>query len=176
MEGVKRIWREAKPRGAGRKREKILAWAAEHSIGSKEAPEAARIELRNLLKDMDVSVSRVEELLGMIEENLKEIPCIEIGWQLRGGLITVSGLIAEAGDKRRFDDPKQLQKLAEYANVANNSGKRKGQRWISYREQKYLRYVLYEMGLSLFGKNAEFKKLHEYYRTRKENPVRGIQL
>ena len=47
-----------------------------------------------------------------------------IDWQLRRGLITVSGLIAEVGDKRHFDDLKQLQKLAEYASVANDSGKR----------------------------------------------------
>ena len=53
VKAVKRIWREAKLRSAG------------------------RIELRNLVKDMDVSASRVEELLGMIEENLKEIPCID---------------------------------------------------------------------------------------------------
>ena len=42
--------------------------AAEHSVGSKEAPEAARIELKNLLNDMDVYVSRMEELLQTIEE------------------------------------------------------------------------------------------------------------
>lgn len=59
------------------KRAKTLVSAAEHSIGSKEAPEAARIELRNLLNDMDVYASRVEELLGMIEEKLKEIPYID---------------------------------------------------------------------------------------------------
>ena len=41
-------------RGAGMKRAKTLVSAAEHSVGSKEAPEAARIELRNLLEDMDV--------------------------------------------------------------------------------------------------------------------------
>ena len=51
------------------KRAKTLVSAAEHSVGSKEAPEAARIELKNLLKDMDVYASRVEELLGVIEGN-----------------------------------------------------------------------------------------------------------
>ena len=50
-------------RGAGMKRAKTLVSAAEHSVGSKEASEAARIELRNLLNDMDVYASRLEELL-----------------------------------------------------------------------------------------------------------------
>ena len=91
------------------------------------------------------------------------------------GLLTVSGFLAEVGDIRRFDDPKQLQKLAGYAIAANESGKHKGESRISYRGRKRLRYVLYEAALSLIGKNAEFKTIHEYYRTRKENPLKKMQ-
>ena len=64
VEGVNRIWRDAKLRGAGMKRAKLaskhwtLVSAAEHSVGSKEAPGAARMELKNLLNDMDVYTSR----------------------------------------------------------------------------------------------------------------------
>ena len=176
VEGVNRIWRDAKLRGAGMKRAKTLVSAAEHSVGSKEAPEAARIELKNLLKDMDVYASRVEELLGVIEEKLKEIPYIDKLMAIKGvGLVTVSGFIAEVGDIRRFDDPKQLQKLAGYAIVSNESGKHKGESRISYRGRKRLRYVLYEAALSLIGRNPEFKAIHEYYRTRKENPLKKMQ-
>ncbi len=42
------------------KRAKTLVTAAEHSVGSKEAPEAARMELKNLLDDMDVYTARQE--------------------------------------------------------------------------------------------------------------------
>ena len=72
-EGVNQLWRDAKLRGAGMKRAKTLVTAAEHSVGSKEAPEAARMELKNLLNDMDVYASRLEELLQRIEEKLKGI-------------------------------------------------------------------------------------------------------
>ena len=68
VEGVNQIWRDAKLRGAGMKRAKTLVSAAEHSVGSKEALEAARIELKNLLNDMDIYASRLEELLQGIEE------------------------------------------------------------------------------------------------------------
>ena len=51
IDGVNRIWREAKLRGVGLKRAKALVTAAEHSIGSRDAQEAARIELRILLAD-----------------------------------------------------------------------------------------------------------------------------
>ncbi len=74
-------------------------------------PEAARMELKILLNDMDVYASRMEELLQRIEEKLKEIPY----------------------------------------------------------------YVLYEAAISLVGKNAEFRQIYEYYRTRKENPLKKMQ-
>ena len=41
------------------KRAKALVSAAEHSIGSKEAPEAARMEQKNLTEDMDIYASRL---------------------------------------------------------------------------------------------------------------------
>ena len=91
------------------------------------------------------------------------------------GLVTVSGFIAEVGDIRRFDNPKQLQKLAGYAIVANDSGKHSGESRISYRGRKRLRYVLYEAAISLIGKNAEFREIYEYYRSRKENPLKKMQ-
>ena len=113
VEGVNRLWREAELRGAGMKRAKALVSSAEHSVGSKEAPEAARMELKNLLNDIDVYASRMEELLRRIEEKLKEIPYIDNLLAVKGiGMVTVSGFIAEVGDIGRFDDPKQLQNLA----------------------------------------------------------------
>ena len=175
-EGVNQIWRDAKLRGVGMKRAKTLITAAEHSVGSKEAPETARIELRHLLGDMEVYTSRLEELLLSIEGKLREIPYVDKLMEIKGiGLTTVSGFIAEVGDIGRFDNPKQLQKLAGYAIVANDSGKHNGESGISYRGRKRLRYVLYEAAISLIGKNAEFREIHEYYRTRKKNPLKKMQ-
>ncbi len=176
VEGVNRIWREAKLRGAGMKRARALVSAAEHSVGSREAPEAARIELRNLLNDMDVYAARLEELLRGMEERLREVPHIDKLLAIKGiGMATVGGFIAEVGDIRRFDSPKQMQKLAGYAIVANDSGKHNGESRISYRGRKHLRYVLYEAAISLVGKNAEFREIHEYYQKRKENPLKKMQ-
>ena len=176
VEGVNRIWRDAKLRGAGMKRARTLVSAAEHSVGSREAPGAARLELKNLLNDMDVYTSRQEELLQDIEEKLKEIPYIDKLMGIKGiGLVTVSGFIAEVGDIGRFDNPKQLQKLAGLAIVADSSGKHNGESRISYRGRKRLRYVLYEAAVSVIGKNAEFREIHEYYQTREKNPLKKMQ-
>ena len=132
--------------------------------------------MKKLLCDMNVYASRLNELLRLIEEKLKEIPYTDNLLAIKGiGMVTVSGFIAEVGDIGRFDNPKQLQKLAGYAIVANDSGKHNGESRISYRGRKRLRYVLYEAAISLIGKNAEFREIHEYYRTRKKNPLKKMQ-
>ena len=175
-EGINKIWRDAKLKGAGPKRAKTLLAAAEHSIGSTKAPESARIELKNLLNDYEIYRKREEELMGLIKEKLSEIPYIDKLLEMKGiGWKTVSGFVAEVGDITRFDDPKQLQKLAGYAIVECSSGKHKGESHISYRGRKRLRYVLYEAAISLIARNEEFKEIHGYYRTRKENPLKKMQ-
>jgi len=176
VDGVNQIWRDAKLKGAGLKRARTLVSAAEHSIGSKEAPGSARIEIRNLLDDYELYKKRMDNLMQEIEKELTEIPYIDKLLEIRGiGLKTVSCFIAEVGDISRFDDPKQLQKLAGYAIVADSSGKHKGESRISHRGRKRLRYALYEAAISVVGKNKEFKEIYDYYRMRNQNPLKKMQ-
>ena len=176
VDGINQIWREAKLRAVGPKRAKSLLTAAEHSIGNQEAPESARIELRNLLNDYEVYRKREDELMEILKKKLSEIPYIDKLLEIKGiGFKTVSGFLAEVGDITRFDNPKQLQKLAGYAIVECSSGKHKGESHISYRGRKRLRYVLYEAAISLIAKNAAFREVHRYYQTRKENPLKKMQ-
>ena len=176
VEGVNRIWRDAKLRGVGLKRARTLVTAAEHSIGRREAQEAARIELRILLADYERYTAREKELMALIEEKIGEVPYVDKLLEIRGiGLKTVIGFVAEVGDIKRFDDPKQLQKLAGYAIVRNQSGKHKGESHISYRGRKRLRYVLYEAAVSVVGHSPEFRSIHQYYTTRDRNPLKKMQ-
>lgn len=176
INGVNQVWRDAKLKGAGLKRARTLVSAAEHSIGSTEAPTSARIEIRNLLNDYEVYKNRMDELMQEIEAKLSEIPYIDKLMEVKGiGLKTVSCFIAEVGDIRRFDNPKQVQKLAGYAIVADSSGKHNGESRISHRGRTRLRYALYEAAISVIGKNKEFREIHDYYRTRKQNPLKKMQ-
>ena len=62
--------------------------------------------------------------MSLTEEKLSEIPHIDKLLEIKGvGLKTVSGFVAEVGDITRFDNPKQLQKLAGYAIVECKFGK-----------------------------------------------------
>ena len=176
VDGVNQIWRDAKLKGAGLKRAKTLVEVAERSIGNTEAPGSARIEIRMLLADYEVYNKRMEDLMVEIEKKLSEIPYIDKLLEINGvGIKTVSCFVAEVGDISRFDNPKQLQKLAGYAIVSNDSGKHNGESRISRRGRKRLRYALYEAAISVIGKNPEFKSIHEYYLTRTKNPLKKMQ-
>jgi hypothetical protein len=63
VDGVNRIWKDAKVRGAGMKRAKTLVAAAEHCIGSREASEASRVELEILLSGFERQTAREAELM-----------------------------------------------------------------------------------------------------------------
>ena len=176
VDGVNQIWRDARLRGVGIKRAKILVEAAEHSVGSRDAQEAARIELQILLSDYDRQTKREAELMALINEKIREVPYIDKLLEIRGvGLKTVIGFVAEVGDIKRFDDPKQIQKLSGYAIVKNQSGKHKGESHISYRGRKRLRYVMYEAAVSVVSHSPEFRSIHQYYTTRDKNPLKKMQ-
>ena len=107
VEGVNKIWRDARLKGAGIKRATTLVTAAEHSIGNTEAPRSARKEIRNLLEDYEGYKKRMDELMEEIEKTLSEIPYIDKLMEINGiGIKTVSCFIAEVGDIGRFDNPK----------------------------------------------------------------------
>ena len=176
IEGVNQIWRDAKLRAVGKKRAESLINAAKHSVGTKEGAVAARLEIRMLLEDYESRTARLQEIMTLIEELVKQIPMAEELMKIKGiGIKTVSGFLAEVGDVSRFSNPKELQKLAGLALVENSSGKHKGQTTISRRGRKRLRYLLFEVAMSLTGKNPEFRALHHYYTTRKINPLKKMQ-
>jgi transposase len=176
VDGINKIWRDAKLRAVGKKRAQILVNAAEHSVGSKEGAIAARMEIRMLIEDYESRNARLQEILALIEELVNKIPMTEKLLAIKGvGIKTVSGFLAEVGDISRFKSPKELQKLAGLALVENSSGKHKGETTISRRGRKRLRYLLFEVAMSLVAKNREFAELHNYYTTRKQNPLKKMQ-
>lgn len=175
-EEINQIWRDAKLRAVGMKRAKTLLEAAERSIGSREGLIAARMEIAILLEEYESKQIKLDKVMLLIEELCKQIPMAEKLLKIKGvGIKTVSGFLAEVGDIRRFNNPKQLQKLAGLAIADNSSGKHKGETKISKRGRKRLRLLLFEVTLPLVSKNPEFKKLHHYYTTRDVNPLKKMQ-
>lgn len=176
VEGILQIWRSKKVRDAGERKARKLYEAARNSIGRKEAASIARIEFKSIKEDLDRYQERLDEIEKKADEILPKIKNVDKLFEIKGvGKATVLTFLSEVGEISRFDNPKEIQKLAGYAIVTNESCKHQGEKRISYRGRKRLRWVLYQTALSVIAKNAEFRQIHAYYTTRANNPLKGIQ-
>ena len=175
-EKINQIWRDAKLRAVGMKRATTLCETAKRSIGLKKGSSAARYEMKLLLEDYEYKKAQLDAVMEEIEKLCRKIPESEQMLAIKGiGVITVAGFLAEVGDVRRFESPRQIQKLAGLSLRENSSGKHKGQTTISKRGRSKLRAVLFNAAIPLIAKNPEFKSLHEYYTTRANNPLKKKQ-
>lgn len=175
-EKINQIWRDAKLRAVGMKRATTLCETAKRSIGLKKGSSAARYEMKPLLEDYEYKKAQLDAVMEEIEKLCRKIPESEQMLAIKGiGVITVAGFLAEVGDVRRFESPRQIQKLAGLSLRENSSGKHKGQTTISKRGRSKLRAVLFNAAIPLIAKNPEFKSLHEYYTTRANNPLKKKQ-
>ena len=158
------------------KRAMTLCETAKRSIGLKKGSKAAEYEMKLLLADYEYKQSQLASVMEEITRLCKQIP--ESGQMLaiKGiGIITVAGFLAEVGDVRRFESPRQIQKLAGLSLRENSSGKHKGQTTISKRGRSKLRSVLFNAAIPLTALNPEFRSMHEYYTTRANNPLKKKQ-
>lgn len=123
--------------------------------------------------ELDAQLAGVESRLT---EKCMEIPHAEKILEISGvGERILTGILAEIGDVSRFDDVKEIQKLSGLGLVACSSGKHKGKTKISHRGRKRLRYWLFQAGKSAVVHSEEFRELHAYYTTRRENPLKKMQ-
>ncbi len=175
-EKINQIWRDAKLRAVGMKRTTTLCETAKRSIGLKKGSGAAQYEMKLLLADYTYKKAQYDSIMEEIERLCKQIPESEQMLAIKGiGIITVAGFLAEIGDVRRFESPRQIQKLAGLSLRENSSGKHKGQTTISKRGRSKLRAVLFNATIPLIAKNPEFRSLHTYYTTRANNPLKKKQ-
>lgn len=175
VDGINRIWREAKPRSVGIKRAKTLVEAAHNSIG-RPGGRCSRTELILLLEDYRTKRQQLEAITAVLEEEVRKIPHIEQLLAIKGvGIVTIAGFLSETGDISRFTSPKQIQKLAGLELRENSSGKHKGRSSISKRGRKRLRKILFQVVLPLIRSNVEFRNVYEYYTTRIQNPLKSKQ-
>ena len=174
--GIRDIWHAAKLRGRGYSRADGIVKYAEESVGLKEGTDAGREAVRWFAE----KISGLDEQLKKIEQQLnqkcREIPYAGNILEISGvGENILSGIMAEMGEISRFDDAKEIQKLSGMGLVACSSGKHKGETKISHRGRKRLRYWLFQAARSAVAHSKEFKKLHTYYITRLDNPLKKLQ-
>ena len=174
-EGVNRLWREKKLRAVGMKRAQTLVEAAQNSIGL-DGGVCARMEMQLLLEDYRAKEVQLDKVTAVLETEALKVPHAEKLLSIKGvGLITVAGFLSEVGDIRRFNSPKQIQKLAGLELKENSSGKHRGRTSISKRGRKRLRKILFQVMLPMLQNNAEFREVYESFTVRQKNPLKGKQ-
>lgn len=175
-EGLKEIWREAKLRGRGYSKAEQIVSLAKKSVGLKQGTNSGKEAIQWFVEQICTIEEKLEEIENLLHEKCREIPNAENLLEINGlGENTLSGILAEMGDISRFDDVKEIQKLSGLGLVACSSGKHNGETKISHRGRKRLRYWLFQAAKSVVAHAEEFKKLHEYYTTRKDNPLKKMQ-
>lgn len=175
-EEIVSIWRRGVRRAVGLKRAQELKEAAMYSVGIKEGTEMALYEIRLLMKEYCEVQGILEDIEMRLEELVLAVPGAARLLEIKGiGIKTAAGFLAEIGDINRFNHPKQIIKLAGLNLRENSSGTHKGLTTITKRGRSRLRAILFRAILPLVAKNAEFNAMHQYYTTRKENPLKKKQ-
>ena len=173
---IEGTWKSTMKRTAGLKRAQELVKAAETSIGRKAGLVAAEASLQNLLNEYELYCQQYEQLEQLMTKLLLQVPNAEKLLEIKGvGLITAATFVGEVGDIRRFQDPRQIQKLAGFNLVENSSGKHKGKSRISRRGRKRLRHGLFMAMITILATNQEFRQLHKKNISRENNPLNKMQ-
>ena len=158
---------------------KLLVDVATQSIGLTEGSQMARFEIATLIRQyrlLEEEIEEIEEINSHLAELAKSTEEYVYLSSVPGiGDATIVDLLSEVGSFSHYENPRQLIKLAGLTLRENSSGQHKGRKHISKRGRKRLRNVLFKVIVPLIRHNEAFKRLHEYYTTRQQNPLRGKQ-
>jgi len=175
-DGVTEEIKKAVKKTVGRKKAVQLVEAAKDSIGVDYGEEAARLKLRLMLEELELLEKQTEELERHMEDTLQQTGYADFLLSIKGiGIVTLAACLGELGDPTRFDNPRQMSRMAGYNLVEDSSGKNKSGTKISKRGRKNLRSVLYQMALTMVATNDEMKQLYHYLKTREKAPLRKLQ-
>jgi transposase len=176
--GVDKIvetWRKQMKRVSLKRAERLVK-AANRSVGRTSGKVASEASLQNLLAEYDLYCQQYDKQEQLMQDLLMQVPNADKLLDIKGvGLITAATFVGEVGDISRFQDPRQIQKLAGLNLVENSSGKHKGKTTISRRGRRRLRHSLFFSMIAMLGKNQEFRLLHQRNLTRENNPLNKMQ-
>ncbi len=159
-----------------RPKAKQLIEAASASIGITEGKTMAQREIATLLSRYRQLELELNDLTLELEAMIQETAEYEYLSTVPGlGTPTIIDLLSEIGSFSHYRDPRQLIKLAGLTLRENSSGMHKGQKRISKRGRRKLRALLFRVMMPMIRHNEAFRKLHEYYTTRAQNPLRKKQ-
>ena len=175
-DGVTEEIKKAVKKTVGRKKAVQLVKAAKESIGVDYGEEAAKLKLRLMPEELELLEKQGQELERQMADALHKTDYAKFLLSIKGiGVVTLAACLGELGDPARFEDPRQMSRMAGYNLVEDSSGKNKSGTKISKWGRKNLRSVLYQMALTMVATNDEMKQLYRYLKTREKAPLRKMQ-
>jgi len=160
----------------GKKLADELIQAATHSVGVPEGKDSTRLKLCNLIEEMELYERQVAIVEAAMEEIMDMLELGEIFQSMKGiGPIISAVFLGEIGEVTRFENWKQVRKLAGLNLVEQSSGQHKGKTSVSKRGRPRLRHILFLAGQSCVLHNAEMRELYRYLHERGKNPLTGYQ-
>lgn len=176
LDGVLAVVKKAVKKSVGIKKVTDLMEAAKSSIGVDEGLTGAKIKLGYQIEELELMNRQIDSIESEMSRHLDKTGYADKMLAVKGiGVVTAASLLGEIGDIHRFEDARQIARLAGYNLVEDSSGKNKSGTIISKRGRKILRNVMYLMAQSCVRHNDEFKKLYQYLRTRAVNPLKKKQ-
>ena len=170
------VIKEASSGTEGDKLANELVKAAQSSVGVREGQRTAKSRLLRLIGELEFYQSRLAEVEAELEAVMAKSESGAILQSMRGiGVVISAAFLGEVGDIDRFDDWKQIRRLAGLNLVEDSSGKQKSKTKISKRGRPYLRYMLYMAGSSGCMHNAEMRQYYHYLKKRSKNPLNKMQ-
>lgn len=156
-------WKSIMKRQPGLKKAQLLLQLARKSVGTRQALEAYKFHLEQLLEEYDLAVLQLERVEQEVKDVLKQIPFAEKLLAIKGiSEISLAGILGEAGDLSGFSHGNSLLRHAGLHLAEASSGKWKGQIVISKRGRSRLRRFLYLATMSLVMNNTEFRAIHTH--------------
>jgi transposase len=139
----------------------MLINLARNTIGIREGVSGLSMDIRHILVQLEMLKNLMAEIEDEMEIALGRIPYSSKLLSIKGlGVVSVSGIIGEIGDFKKFKTQPEIMKLAGLDLYEISSGKMKGQRRISKRGRSLLRKILYYAAIQTIRKDGI---LHDYY-------------
>ncbi|OOM75307.1 transposase IS116/IS110/IS902 family protein [Clostridium puniceum] len=176
IEKVTEILKKATKNRVGIKKASLVYEAAENSIGIPVGLDGARYRLNLIIRNLEKLQEEIDAVEILMNKYLFETGYSDYLLSIQGvGIVTAASFLAEIGDISKYDDYKQIQKIAGLNLKETSSGMKKGKTKISKRGRPNLRNILYQSSMIMVAKNEAFKEIYGHLTKRQKNKLTGKQ-
>jgi transposase len=176
VDGVLQEIKKAVKKTVGEKKACQLVKVAKESIGVDYGEYSAVFKIRQLVEELELLERQLLAIEKEMADALLQTGLSDYLLSIKGiGVVSLAMCLGELGNPLRFDDARQMSRMAGYNLIEDSSGKNKSGTCISKRGRKNLRCVLYQMSLTMVATNEEMRTLYTYLKTRESNPLKKVQ-